>query len=165
MTNYVLNLSDSIVSTDIPISENFDFSQIEEVIGSMLTPYFGVYYIEDQKAIQIDLTIFTAVVFQKDENIEWIGYNGMQNLRHSEIEADIRTMNGQVNYQGNVYDSTVLASQIIDLVQELNTKNITINGDPVIFVKLKSAENLAVQQRGEDWMEFIFQIDVLTNNF
>ncbi len=165
MTNYTLELTDTFSTSEQTLNISSDFLEVEEIIGSMLSPYFVIYYIEDQKTIQVDLSRFTAVVYQEDEEIEWVGYGGLQNLRHSIIEADIRTMGGVINYNGQVYDSASIISLVVQLTQDLNLKNITVNGDHVIFVKVKSSKNLASEQRGEEWVEIVFQIDVLTNNF
>jgi hypothetical protein len=165
MTNYNVNLSDVLIPVSDTLTETIDFLFAEEVVGTFLSTFFTVYYIENVKAISIDMVNNSAVVYQIDEEYEWIGYNAMQNLRTAKIEADVRVQNGTVQSNGQVYQSSDIINLIINTVQKFSTSNITISGDRVIYVKLENASNLQMRQRGEDWIEFIFEVRILTNNF
>ncbi len=165
MTNYNVNLSDVLIPVSDTLTETIDFLFAEEVVGTFISTFFTVYYIENVKAISIDMVNNSAVVYQIDEEYEWIGYNAMQNLRTAKIEADVRVQNGTVQSNGQVYQSSDIINLIINTVQKFSTSNITISGDRVIYVKLENASNLQMRQRGEDWIEFIFEVRILTNNF
>jgi hypothetical protein len=158
-----VTLSDSISLNEPPLSVDFMFA--ENIVGNFMGNYFLVLYIENVKAISVDMATTSAVVYQVDEQYDWIGYGGMQNIRKAKIQADVRVINGLVTINGMQYDSYEIISQVVSGVQVYHTHNFTVNGNRVLFIKLDNGSNLLSKERGEEWLEFIFEVDILTNNF
>lgn len=164
MTEYTVNGVDfASVSESTELLLNYVVA--EEVVGNFMSNYFTVYYIENQKAIQVDMVNSSAVVYQVNEKYKWIGYGGLQNLRIAEIQSDIRVMNGSVIVNGNTYQSADFINMVVSDVQNYYVRNMTVNNNRVVYIKLKNANNLQMKERGEDWIEFVFEVVILTNNF
>ena len=159
----VLLSEESSLSEDVEIIPNFLFT--EQAVGSILTDIAPVYYIEQTKSIPVNLNLTTFLVYQQGEEIEWIGYGGLQNIRHASIEADVRSLDGLVDLNGISLTANEFIQNVINTIQNYNYDNWLVNNDRILFMKVKSGKNMQDTERGIEYVEFIFSVDVLSNNF
>jgi hypothetical protein len=159
-----VSLSDQIsISDEIDIIPNFLFT--EQAIGSILSNIAPVYYIEQTKSIPVNLNLTTFLVYQQGEEIEWIGYGGLQNIRHASIEADVRSLNGQVTLNNISLTANEFIQLVINEIQDYGYDNWLVNDDRILFIKVKSGRNMQDKERGIEYVEFVISVDVLSNNF